>query len=58
MNDNSLNRMYAMTQQEAAEILGMSRPNLGAVEIRALAKLRIELEKRGYKMEDFIGGMQ
>jgi len=57
MNDNNLNRMYAMTQQEVADVLGMSRPNVGSVETRALAKLRQELEKRGYKMEDFIGGM-
>lgn len=57
MNDNNLNRMYAMTQQEVADKLGMSRPNLGSIEARALVKLRKELEKRGYKMEDFIGGM-
>jgi DNA-directed RNA polymerase specialized sigma24 family protein len=58
MNDNNLNRIYEMTQQEAADRLGMSRPNLGSIEARALVKLRKELEKRGYKMEDFIGGMQ
>lgn len=57
MNDNKVNQTYAMTQQEVADQLGMSRPNLGSIEARALVKLKKELEKRGYKASDFIGGM-
>ena len=57
MNDDKINKMYAMTQQEVADSLGMSRPNLGSIEARALVKLKKELEKRGYKASDFIGGM-
>lgn len=48
---------YHMTQQEIADRLEMSRPHIGCVETRALAKLRAELEKRGFKASDFIGGM-
>jgi DNA-directed RNA polymerase specialized sigma24 family protein len=48
---------YAMTQQEVADVLGMKRSYVGFVETRAKAKLKAELEKRGYKLEDFLGGM-
>ena len=48
---------YNMTQQQIADRMNMSRPNVGSVETRALAKLKAELEKRGYKASDFIGGM-
>jgi len=49
---------YHNTQQEIADALGTSRANVGSIEVRALAKFKSELEKRGYKMEDLIGGMQ
>jgi transcriptional regulator len=48
---------YFMTQQEVADALGMSRGNVGAIEIKAKKKLKRELEKRGFKVEDFIGAM-
>jgi DNA-directed RNA polymerase specialized sigma subunit len=48
---------YHMTQQEVADVLGMSRAHVGSVEIRAKQKLKVELEKRGYKLDDLIGGM-
>lgn len=48
---------YAMTQQEVADVLGMTRGNVGAIELKAKQKLKRELEKRGFKVEDFIGAM-
>ena len=45
---------FAMTQQEVADILGMSRPMLGAVERRAYEKFRKALEQKGYKIEDVL----
>jgi DNA-directed RNA polymerase specialized sigma subunit len=48
---------FAMTQQEVADALGIERSYVGSIETRAKAKLKIELEKRGYRLEDFIGGM-
>ena len=48
---------YFMTQQQVADAIGTSRANVGSIEVRAIAKLKAELAKRGYKMEDFIGGM-
>jgi hypothetical protein len=35
----------------------MSRGNVGAIELKAKQKLKKELEKRGFKVEDFIGAM-
>ena len=48
---------YDMTQQEVADALGIERSYVGSIEARAKAKLKLELEKRGFKLEDFIGGM-
>jgi DNA-directed RNA polymerase specialized sigma subunit len=48
---------YNMTQQEVADALGIERSYVGSIETRAKAKLKAALEKRGYKLEDFIGGM-
>ena len=42
-----------MTQQEVADALGTTRAAVADIEKRALRKLKRELEKRGYKMEDF-----
>jgi DNA-directed RNA polymerase specialized sigma subunit len=44
-----------MTQQEVAEVLGVSRAAVADLEKNALRKLRIELKKRGYTMKDFFG---
>ena len=46
-----------MTQQEVADALGIDRAYVGYIEQQAKAKFKQELAKRGYKMEDFIGGM-
>jgi|APCry1669188970_1035186.scaffolds.fasta_scaffold92729_2 DNA-directed RNA polymerase specialized sigma subunit len=48
---------YHMTQQEVADALGIKRSYVGCIETRAKAKLKIELEKRGLKLDDLIGGM-
>jgi DNA-directed RNA polymerase specialized sigma24 family protein len=52
------NDYFAMTQQEIADIMGMSRPALGCIERRAYEKFRKELEKRGYKIEDLLEVLQ
>lgn len=46
-----------MTQQEVADALGVDRAYVGYIEQLAKTKFKKELERRGYKMEDFIGGM-
>jgi DNA-directed RNA polymerase specialized sigma subunit len=46
-----------MTQQEVADALGVDRSHVNYIEQRAKLKFKKEIEKRGYKMEDFIGGM-
>jgi transcriptional regulator len=48
---------YHMTQQKVADVLGMSRAHVGSIEIRAKQKIKSELEKRGIKLDDLIGGM-
>jgi transcriptional regulator len=45
---------FNMTQQEVADTLGMSRAHVGAMEIRAKEKVRKELEKRGFRLEDLL----
>ena len=42
-----------MTQQEVADALGTTRAAVADIEKRALRKLKRELEKRGYTLEDF-----
>ena len=48
---------FHMTQQEVADAFGVSRPQIGSIEARALKKVKALLEERGYKMEDLLGGM-
>jgi DNA-directed RNA polymerase specialized sigma subunit len=45
---------YDMTQQEVAEVLGMSRAHVGSIETRAKQKIKAALEKRGFKLNDLI----
>jgi len=45
---------YDMTQQEVAEVLGMSRAHVGSIETRAKQKIKAALEKRGLKLNDLI----
>lgn len=50
---------FHMTHQAIADAFGdISRAGIGQVEIQAMRNFRKELEKRGYKMEDLIGGME
>jgi hypothetical protein len=48
---------YNVTQQYVADYFGTSRANAASFEKRAMEKFKIEFEKRGYKLEDLIGGM-
>lgn len=48
---------FNMTQQEVADALGVPRPYISTIEARAKARFKEEMAKRGYKAEDFIGGM-
>ena len=48
---------FNMTQQEVAEVLGVDRAHISSIEARAKAKVKARLEARGFKMEDFFGGM-
>lgn len=57
MSEKTPYENYYMTQQEVADALGIERSYVGCIEQRAKAKFKAELEKRGYRMEDFIGGM-
>jgi len=48
---------FNMTQQEVADAFGISRPQIGSIEARAMKKFKKLLEERGYKLEDLLGGM-
>lgn len=48
------NDYFAMSQQEIAEVMGMSRPMLGSIERRAYEKFKKALEEKGYKIEDLL----
>jgi len=54
MNNTMKYEDFNMTQQEVADRLGMSRAHVGSVEIRAKEKVRKELEKRGFRLEDLL----
>ena len=42
-----------MTQQEVADALGTTRAAVADIEKRALRKLKVALQKRGYTLQDF-----
>lgn len=42
-----------MTQQEVADILGVTRAAVADVEKKALRKLRAALKERGFTLKDF-----
>ena len=44
-----------MTQQQIADVLGVTRVAVQQMEAKMLEKLRKELLKRGIKREDFFG---
>jgi hypothetical protein len=43
-----------MSRQDIADVLGMSRQNVGHIEEKALKKIRAELFKRGIEKEDLL----
>ena len=47
-------RSFPMTQQEVADILGVSRSMVNQYEKQALLKIRKALEKRGIKASDYL----
>ena len=48
---------YNVTQQQVADYFNTSRANAGSIEKRAMEKFKKEFEKRGYKLDDLLGGM-
>ena len=46
---------FRMTQDEVAELFGVTRNYIQQIEKRALEKLRAELKKRGIKKQDLLG---
>jgi DNA-directed RNA polymerase sigma subunit (sigma70/sigma32) len=44
---------HEVTVREIGEHFGVHKNTIRDTEIRALRKFKIEIEKRGYKMEDF-----
>ena len=44
---------HDMSLEEVGNYFGIHRNSVHDTEARALKKFRIEIEKRGYKMEDF-----
>jgi DNA-directed RNA polymerase specialized sigma subunit len=49
---------FNMTHEKIGEYFGISRAAAGQLEVEALKNFRKELEKRGIKMEDLLGGMR
>jgi transcriptional regulator with XRE-family HTH domain len=47
--------LYAMTQEEIAEILGVTKSAIIQLEKKALAKITAKLIERGFDFEDFFG---
>lgn len=45
-----------MTQEEVAQVLGVTRNAVQQVEKKAIEKFKKELKKRGLKKEDYLGG--
>ena len=45
---------YAMSQAEVAEKLFLHKNSILDIERRALAKLRVVMEQRGFKLEDLL----
>jgi len=46
--DGEPTELDGMTQHQVAELMGISRCRVGQIEQRALEKLRVELERRGF----------
>jgi DNA-directed RNA polymerase specialized sigma24 family protein len=54
MRQREENHYFAMTQQEIADAMGMSRPMVGSIESRAYEKFKKALAQKGYKIEDVL----
>lgn len=52
---NAEKDLYAMTQEEIAEILGVTKQAIVQLEKKALAKITAKLIERGFDFEDFFG---
>lgn len=50
---NPLSDEYEMSLREIGDYFGVHKNTIFDTEVRALRKFKIEIEKRGYKMEDF-----
>jgi DNA-directed RNA polymerase sigma subunit (sigma70/sigma32) len=47
---------FAMTLEEIGQELGISRERVRQLEARALTKARVILRRRGYTLQDLLGG--
>ena len=53
VRETNLANGHELSLREIGEHFGIHKNTLRDIEIRALRKFKIEIEKRGYKMEDF-----
>jgi DNA-directed RNA polymerase specialized sigma subunit len=54
MREDKKNKDWNMTQEEVAEVFGVTRNYVQQIEKRAIEKLRAELKKRGIKKQDLL----
>lgn len=50
---HTLSNGHDASMKEIGEHLGINRESVRLIEMRAMRKFKLELEKRGYRMEDF-----
>jgi DNA-directed RNA polymerase sigma subunit (sigma70/sigma32) len=48
-------RVAPMTLEECAVYFGVTRERVRQIESKALKKLKADLERRGYTLDDFLG---
>jgi DNA-directed RNA polymerase specialized sigma subunit len=54
MREDKKNKDWNMTQEEVAQVFGVTRNYVQQIEKRAIEKLRAELKKRGIKKQDLL----
>jgi DNA-directed RNA polymerase sigma subunit (sigma70/sigma32) len=54
VRETSLANGLEVSLREISEHLGLSKETTREIEVSALRKFKREIEKRGYKMEDFL----